>query len=209
LIARFFAALLISTAIATSLAAPAAPANTPAPRPAPIDRNGVLVLIRTTLVALQQANQTNNYSVLYGMSAPGFQQTNSPEALSKIFTNLRAKAFDLSGVVVLEPQLTVLPELYENGVMRMAGFFPSVPMQVSFDLQFMAVRGQWRLLAISVDVGSAATLAPTAAVTPTPAVTPTLAPSPSPDIQRAIPAHTPEASAAPKVDLPRWSKPKP
>ena len=134
---------------------PPAESPTPPPKPAPIDRNGVLILIRTTLIALQQANQTGNYAVLYGISAPGFQSVNSPERLSQIFANLRAKNFDLSGVVVLEPQLTVLPVLYSNGVMRMAGFFPSAPMQVSFELQFIAVQGQWRLLGIGVDVGSA------------------------------------------------------
>jgi hypothetical protein len=40
----------------------------------------------------------------------------------------------------------------------MAGFFPSVPMQVNFDLQFIGVRGQWRLLGIAVDVVSATPL---------------------------------------------------
>lgn len=135
-------------------------AATPPPRPAEIDRNSALILIRTTLVALQQANQTGNYNVLRGISAPGFQNVNSPEQLSQIFANLRGKNFDLSGVVVLEPQLTVLPELYSNGVMRMAGFFPSVPMQVYFDLQFIPVQGQWRLLAIGVNIGSPVSAAP-------------------------------------------------
>ena len=124
----------------------------PPPQPAQIDRNTALILIRTSLVALQQANQTGNYSVLYAMSAPGFQSVNTPEKLSQIFANLRAKNFDLSGVVVLEPQLSIMPELYQNGVMRMAGFFPSVPMQVYFELQFMPVQGQWKLLAIAVNV---------------------------------------------------------
>src|SRR5437588_11672547 len=126
---------------------------TPSPRPVAIDKDSVLILIRTTLVALQQANQTGNYSVLYNISAPGFQSRNSPDRLSQIFANLRAKNFDLSGVVVLEPQLMVMPEMYSNGVMRMAGFFPSVPMQVYFDLQFVPVEGQWRFIAITVDVG--------------------------------------------------------
>jgi hypothetical protein len=71
-------------------------------------------------------------------------------------------------------------------------------------------------LAISFDVGSAATLAPTVAVAATPAVTPTPVVSPTPafpllpDVQRAIPVPTSEASATPKIDAaPRWSKPKP
>jgi hypothetical protein len=131
---------------------PSTSSATPPPQPAQIDRNTALILIRTTLVALHQANQTGNYTVLYGISAPGFQELNTPERLSQVFKNLRAKNFDLSGVVVLEPQLTVLPELYSNGVMRMAGFFPSVPMQLYFDLQFKAIEGRWRLLAIAVDV---------------------------------------------------------
>src|SRR5207248_1392258 len=99
-------ALAISYSPMANAAGPTAE-PTPPPRPVTIDRNSVLILIRTTLVALQQANQTGNYSVFYSLSAPGFQSVNSSDRLSQIFANLRAKHFDLSGVVVLEPQLTV------------------------------------------------------------------------------------------------------
>src|SRR5436305_8247178 len=150
----------------------AVPSPTPPPIPAQIDRNTALILIRTTLVALQQANQTGNYSVLHGISAPGFQSVNTPQRLGQIFANLRAKNFDLSGVVVLEPQLSVLPELYSNGVMRMAGFFPSVPIQVYFDLQFILVQGQWKLLAIAVNVAPPIGSAPNTEVRPAQPVTP-------------------------------------
>jgi hypothetical protein len=164
----------------------------PPPRQLPFDKNSALILIRSSLIALQQANQTGNYSVLYALSAPGFQKVNSPERLSEVFANLRKKNFDLSGVVVLEPQLTVLPLLYANGTMRMSGFFPSVPMQVLFDLQFAAVQGQWKLIAITVDVAGATPAAPTPnpalaasyspspTLTPTPPVTSTATPNPAP-----------------------------
>ena len=39
--------------------------------PAQIDRNGVLILIRSSLLALDQANKTGNYSVLRDIGAPG------------------------------------------------------------------------------------------------------------------------------------------
>jgi hypothetical protein len=199
LIARSLVAAFVSAAFTTSFAASPTPAGTPLPPPRPIqiDRNSALVLIRTTLVALQQANQTGNYSVLYGISAPGFQSVNSPERLAQIFANLRAKAFDLSGVVVLEPQFTVLPELYANGVMRMGGFFPSVPMQVYFDLQFVGVQGQWRLIAISVEVGPATPIAPTAE-TPGPAST---VAAPSTATPTPAPIQSAEPQAAPSVDI--------
>ena len=155
---------------------PAAQSQLPPPRPLPFDKNSALILIRTTLIAVQQANQTGNYSVLYALSAPGFQAVNSPERLAQNFSKLRAKNFDLSGVAVLEPQLTVLPEIYANGTMRMAGFFPSVPMQVYFELQFTSVEEQWRLVAISVDVRGATAPAP---ATPNPALEVSHSPTPS------------------------------
>ncbi|HEX4638498.1 MAG TPA: hypothetical protein VH170_03330 [Chthoniobacterales bacterium] len=159
-------------------------AATPPPRPVQIDRNSAYILIRSTLLALHHANQTGNYSVFYALSAPAFQKDNSPERLSKIFQSLREKHFDLSGVLVLEPQLTVLPEIYSNNVMRMAGFFPSVPMQVYFELQFAPVEGQWRVVALAVNVGGSSPPAPTpnpalASSQPAPAA-PSATVSPSP-----------------------------
>ena len=165
-LARAWIALALAGALLAAappaVAQTAAPARSqPAPpRPAPIDRNGVLILIRATLIAVQQANQTGNYGVLYGLSAPGFQSLNQPARLAEIFAGLRAQNFDLSGVAVLEPQLTVLPEADANGVMRLAGYFPSVPLQVNFDLQFAPVEGRWRLLGISVNVGPPTPVAP-------------------------------------------------
>jgi hypothetical protein len=44
--------------------------------------------------------------------------------------------------------------------MHMAGFFPSVPTQVNFDLSFAPVNGQWRLFGISVSIGQSAPAAP-------------------------------------------------
>lgn len=169
-----------------SAADPFSSQATPPPRMVEMDKNSALILVRTTLIALQQANQTGNYSVLYSLSAPGFQKLNSPERLSQLFAKLRAKNFDLSGVLVLEPQFTVLPELYSNGTMRMAGFFPSVPIQVYFDLQFAPVQGQWRVVAIAVDIGGATPVAPT----PNPALATSYSPAPSP-------TPTPSATATP------------
>lgn len=209
MIARFLVAAFVSVVVATSYAASSSPAGVVPARPIELDRNTVLTLIRTTLVAVQQANQTGNYSVLYGLSAPGFQQVNSPEKLAQVFAGLRAKGFDLSGVVVLDPQLSTLPVLYPNGVMRMAGFFPSVPMQVYFDLQFIGVKGQWRLLAIGVDVGPPNASAPTVeAPRPapsTPAPESSVAPSESPTTTP-TPTPTPAQRSTPAVDI---GKPKP
>lgn len=145
-------------------AAPPSAAQTAAPtidKPAQIDRNGVLILIRSTLLAVDHANKTGNYTVLKDLGAPGFQAGNTAARLTDIFANLRGQSFDLSGVAVLDPQLTTLPTIGQNGMMRMAGFFPSVPLQINFELLFAPVEGRWRLYGIGLNVGQAAPVAPT------------------------------------------------
>jgi hypothetical protein len=97
--------------------------------------------------------------VLRDIGAPGFQ-SNSAARLGEIFAKLRNDNLDLSGVAVLDPQLSLLPQIEANGLMHMTGFFPSVPTQVNFDLAFAPVNGQWRLFGISVSIGQSGPAAP-------------------------------------------------
>ena len=156
-------ALCAALAASATLAAPAAPA-----KPAQIDRNGVLILVRSTLIALDQANKSGNYTVLRDIGAPGFQ-ANTAARLGEIFAGLRRDNLDLAGVAALDPQLTVLPEIDASGMMRMTGFFPSAPAQINFELVYAPVNGQWRLFGISVGLGQTAPVAP---APPAPAAAP-------------------------------------
>jgi hypothetical protein len=163
----------------------------PAPKPANIDRNGVLILVRSALIAVDQGNKTGNYTVLHDLGAPGFQAVNNAAKLGDIFAKLRNDKLDLSGVAAIEPQLSLLPQIEANGMMHMAGFFPSVPSQVNFELIYAPVDGQWRLFGISVSVGQAAPAAP---------APPTAAPSdakPPPTAEKKPPANAEKKPAAP------------
>jgi hypothetical protein len=164
--------LLILGAVTTS-AQQASPQPQPHPatppqaaaKPANIDRNGVLMLIRSTLLALDHANKTGNYTVLRDLGAPGFQ-VNTAARLAEIFVKQRGDKLDLAGVAVIDPQLSLLPQIEPNGLLHMAGFFPSVPSQVNFELLFAPVEGQWRLFGVSLSVGQSAPVAPPAPEAP-------------------------------------------
>jgi hypothetical protein len=159
-------ACLVSLAPGLALAQskPAAPAaEVEIVRPAAIDKNGVLLLVRSTLLALHHANTTGNYTVLRDLAAPGFRDANNAARLADIFANLRTQNVDLAGAAVLEPQLTILPRIEPNGMMRLAGFFPSIPVQINFELLFEAVDQQWRPFGISVGLASSSPVAPKAA----------------------------------------------
>ncbi|WP_414643263.1 hypothetical protein [Bradyrhizobium sp.] len=127
------------------------------------------------MLALDQANKTGNYTVLRDLGSPGFQ-VNTAARLSEIFAKQRNDNIDLSGVAVIDPQLSLLPQIEANGMMRMAGFFPSVPSQVNFELVYAPVNGQWRLFGIGVTIGQMAPTPPEAASpTPNPTQSPTAA----------------------------------
>lgn len=155
-------AALVAASFFPTMASAQAPKPGQAPKPADIDKNGVLILIRSTLIALDQANKTGNYTVLRDLGAPGFQ-ANTAARLGDIFASQRKDNLDLSGVAVLEPQLSMLPQIESNGMMHMAGFFPSVPTQIRFELLYAPVQGKWKLFGLSVSLGSSSPAAPSEA----------------------------------------------
>lgn len=184
LAATTFAALLVTQPVQAQTGA-----AQPAGKAAQIDKNGVLILIRSSLLAVDQANKTGNYTVLRDLGAPGFQSVNTATRLGEIFANLRNQNLDLSGVAVLEPQLTVLPTIEANGMMRMAGYFPSVPSQINFELLYAPVDSQWRIYGIGLNVGQSG---PTAPANPAPKAKPAPAKPSAAKSNRRKPAAEPE-----------------
>ena len=128
---------------------PDPPVPNPLP-PVPSD-DKLLILINSTIIALNQANATGNYTVLRDMAAPAFKRVNSPERLAQVFANLRNRNLDLSPVVLFQPKLLRKPAISDRGMLRITGFFPTAPERVNFDLVFQPVRGRWRLFGIAVN----------------------------------------------------------
>lgn len=112
----------------------------------------VNMLIRTTLVALSQANQTGNYTVLRDLGSPGFQAVNSAARLGEIFGELRRRKLDFSPVVFFNPKLVRKPVLDEAGRLRLTGFIETRPERINFDMLFENVREEWRLFGLAVQM---------------------------------------------------------
>ena len=132
-----------------SPAAPAEPAAAPQ-QALPVSVEQALYLIRSTLLTLNDANRTGNYTVLRDLATPDFQARNTAADLAAIFTDLRRRNFDLYGAALLAPQLTAAPALDGEKRLRLTGFFPTRPLQINFDLMFQVEAGQWKLFGISI-----------------------------------------------------------
>jgi hypothetical protein len=119
------------------------------------------MLIRTSLIALNQANITGNYSVLRDLAAPSFSEANNPARLAELFANLRARNIDLEPILVVDPKVAE-PYINERGMLRIKGIFPTAPEQVNFELAFQPVGEQWRLFGILVTTSVAVAKNPSA-----------------------------------------------
>src|SRR5262245_51506904 len=92
----------------------------PATQPLVFD---ALFLVRATLLTLNDANRSGNYTVLRDLAAPDFQARNTAADLSQIFAEIRQRKFDLFAVALVAPQLSAPPYLDPNKMLKIIGFF--------------------------------------------------------------------------------------
>ncbi len=121
--------------------------NTTQTLPAPED---MLAMIRSTIIALNQANQTGNYTVLRDLGAPDFRNGNDASRLALIFQVLREQSVDMTPLLNIPPEVTQDPAINDQGMLRLVGFFPTQPLRVNFDFSYQQVGKQWRLYTVSV-----------------------------------------------------------
>lgn len=118
-------------------------------RPVP-DENTLARLVWSTMIALDQANRTGNYSVLYELGTTAFQRNNSPDQLRATFTSLRANRVDVGRAVLNTPNYYLPPDIDQTGQLRLRGGFDYRPQSIRFDLLFVQEGGGWRINGMSV-----------------------------------------------------------
>jgi hypothetical protein len=130
-------------------------AEQPAP---PIDYPVLVMFVKNALTALNHGNLTGNYSVLRDLGSEGFRQKNTAADLATAFAKQRQQRFDLSPILVSEPQFTQQPTEVAPGKLKLVGYFPTQPQAVQFAVVYHRTDNGWGIDEIVV------------AMTPLPAV---------------------------------------
>ena len=167
-VAGCLAALALLSPVASAQQAPkgseapkaAAPAQPAQPQVAMPEAESLVLLVRTSLLTLNDAVQTGNFTVLRDIAAPAFRDANSAARLGAIFNGLSQNRVDLSAVAILAPQLREAPAIDpKTNMLRITGSFPGNPVRIDFELLFQPVAGRWRLFGLSVQPVAAAPVA--------------------------------------------------
>ncbi len=132
-------------------APPSQPAQQSSPAASPSrSEEAILVAVRSTLIALDQANVTGNYTVLRDLGAPGFSANNSAADLSRIFANIRQQKLDFTPIALMEPKYSMGPLIDAQNLLRVGGTLAAIPTALKYELAFQLVNDRWRLFGINL-----------------------------------------------------------
>lgn len=132
-------------------------------QPAMPDADNMLILIRTSLLTLNDAIQTGNFTVLRDRLAPSVRNKNSTHTFHRIFGRLIEQKMDLRAAAVVTPEITAVPDIDQNGRLTLKGVFRAPDRTgVQFQLVFERAEDEWRLYGASIDMVPAADIVGTA-----------------------------------------------
>jgi hypothetical protein len=138
---------LVWTALGAALLLPA-PAAAEDKIPAPLAQE---VLIKTSLLTLNDANVTGNYTVLHAKLAKPVREQFNPDKLKQAFKEFADQKIDFEIVAAKAPIATKDARIDERGALQLRGYFDAAPSRVTYELDFIPSEGEWKPLKLNVD----------------------------------------------------------
>lgn len=113
----------------------------------------VKTMVRDTLIAFNEAVQDKNFAGFYKHElAAVFREQMSLEKFSTVFKEFLDKGYDISNIAKSEPVFDDPAKIDNNGVLAVAGSYPTKPNKVIFKLKYLQEKSAWKLLGINVQV---------------------------------------------------------
>ena len=118
----------------------------------PSDR-ALEALVKATLLTFNDANVTGKYEVFHAKLSKPFREQFSVERLARRFQDFNKKHIDFDIIAALKPAYDPSPAVDGDGKLLVKGYFPTEPLRVYFNLEFIPSDGEWKLISINVKVG--------------------------------------------------------
>jgi hypothetical protein len=110
------------------------------------------ILIKTSLLTLNDANVTGNYAVLHAKLAKVFRDQITPDGLKKGFKPFADQKVDF-GLVAAKPPIASSEATIDNrGALLLRGYFDTAPSRVTYELDFVPSEGLWKPIMLNVRV---------------------------------------------------------
>ena len=110
------------------------------------------ILIKTSLLTINDANVSGNYAVLHAKLAKPFREQFSPERLKKVFKPFADQKIDWGVIATKPPVATTESKIDERGALVLRGYFDTRPSRIRYELDFLPSEGEWKPIKLNVHV---------------------------------------------------------
>jgi hypothetical protein len=117
----------------------------------PFDEEANQLAMDTTL-QFAEAIREKDLGIFWADSSERFRQRVAKDTFSKAFGGFVAQQTNLLAVAKLAPEFAEPPSISKDGVLRLAGQYPTKPSRVSFDYEYVREGDRWKLAGIRLDV---------------------------------------------------------
>ena len=108
------------------------------------------VMVKTSLLTLNDANLTGNYAVMYAKMAKPFRDKFTADTLKQAFKAFAGKHIDIIAAKPIVP--TSEAKFAPNGWLMLRGYFDTTPSRLNYELDFAVSEGEWKLTTINVKI---------------------------------------------------------
>jgi len=110
------------------------------------------VLVKTSLLTLNDANLTGNYTVLHAKLAKPFREQFNPDRLKQVFKPFADKKLDLGPIAAKPPIVTADTLIDKRGALVLRGYFDTSPSRVYYEFDFIPSEGEWKPIKLNLSV---------------------------------------------------------
>lgn len=112
------------------------------------------ILIKTSLLTLNDANITGNYAVLHAKLAKPFRDQFTPDKLKQAFKGFADQKLDYGLIAAKPPVAAGDATIDSRGALHLHGYFDTRPSRLTYDLDFLPSEGEWKPIKLNIDLKS-------------------------------------------------------
>ena len=108
------------------------------------------VLIKTSLLTLNDANLTGEYTVLHARLAKPFREQFNADRLKALFKVFADQNVDWGLIAAKQPVATAEATIDKRGALILRGYFDTTPSRMTYELDFLPSEGEWKPIKLNV-----------------------------------------------------------
>jgi hypothetical protein len=110
------------------------------------------VLIKTSLLTLNDAIVSGNYTVLHAKLAKPFREQFDPDRLKQAFKSFADQKIDMAAISAAPPVATDDTRIDDRGALLLRGRFEVDRSRLAYELDFLPSEGEWKPISLHVSV---------------------------------------------------------